>query len=120
MGSYLSTPSIQADDTTTQILSQIASNPVMMYSMTYCGACTKAKTLLERMKVTPTVVQFDKEKEGAKIAGAVRVVSGMNTVPVVYIGGEKIGGCDDLVAGIRWGTVQEKLKKAGVPFEDII
>lgn len=116
MGSSSSKNAPPSEETIATVRSQIDSNPVMMYAKSYCGYCARAKTLLEKMKVNPTVVQLD--KEGANLVKAVESISGMSTVPVIYIGGEKIGGCDALVAGVQSGTVQEKLRNAGVHFEE--
>lgn len=117
MGSSCSKNAPASEETLATVRSQIESNPVMMYTKTYCGYCARAKTLLEKMKVNPTVVQLD--SEGANLVKAVQAVSGMETVPVIYIGGEKLGGCDALVAGVQSGTVQEKLRNAGVHFEEV-
>lgn len=117
MGSCSNKDAKPSDEAIANVRSQINSNPVMMYTKSTCPYCNRAKSLLEKMKVAFTFVQLD--KEGANIASAVRSVSGMETVPVTYIAGEKIGGCDDLVAGIQNGTVQEKLRNAGLSFEEI-
>jgi glutaredoxin 3 len=117
MGSSSSKNAPPCEESLATVRSQIDSNPVMMYTKTYCGYCARAKTLLGKMKVNPTVVQLD--SEGANLVKAVETISGMETVPVIYIGGEKIGGCDALVAGVDSGTVQEKLRNAGVHFEEV-
>ena len=117
MGCSSSKNAIPSEESLATVRSQIDSNPVMMYTKTYCGYCARAKTLLEKMKVNPTIVQLD--SEGSNLVKAVEAVSGMDTVPVIYIGGQKIGGCDALVAGVQSGTVQEKLRNAGVHFEEV-
>ena len=35
-------------------------------------------------------------------------------MPVIYIGGKKIGGCDDLKAAASNGRLDQALKEAGV------
>ena len=38
-------------------------------------------------------------------------------MPNIFIGGEHIGGCSELKAGIANGSVLHKLEQAGVPFK---
>jgi hypothetical protein len=41
-------------------------------------------------------------------------LSGRKTVPMVFIGGCCIGGCDETVAAIHDGSIKSKLAAAGV------
>ena len=38
------------------------------------------------------------------------------TVPLIYIAGHKLGGCDDLKLAERTGVLDQMLAKAGVSF----
>jgi glutaredoxin len=41
-------------------------------------------------------------------------LSGRKTVPMVFIGGSCLGGCDETVAAIHDGSIKGKLAAAGV------
>ena len=43
-------------------------------------------------------------------------LTGQETVPNIFIGGKHIGGNSDLQDGLKKGSVQTKLREAGVAF----
>ena len=45
-----------------------------------------------------TVIELDTHKDGEKIQSLLLKMTGQRTVPNIFIGGEHIGGCDDLKA----------------------
>ena len=40
-------------------------------------------------------------------------ISGIRTVPQVFVGGACVGGCDDTLAALRDGTMQQRLNACG-------
>eukprot|EP00287_Rhodomonas_sp_CCMP768_P012167 CAMPEP_0196728618 /NCGR_PEP_ID=MMETSP1091-20130531/9243_1 /TAXON_ID=302021 /ORGANISM="Rhodomonas sp., Strain CCMP768" /LENGTH=166 /DNA_ID=CAMNT_0042071389 /DNA_START=14 /DNA_END=514 /DNA_ORIENTATION=+ len=93
--------------------SQIDSNKVMMFSKTYCPFCTKAKTTLDNLGVKYEVMELDKRDDGAEIQDAMVEITGGRSVPRVFIGGQFIGGGDDVAAKGRSGELQKLLKEVG-------
>lgn len=84
----------------------MSSNSVVMYSSRLCPFCMRAKNLLMSKDVElkeilvdgqPTVRQEMMEK------------SGRHTVPQIWIGGEHVGGCDDLFALERADKLDDML-----------
>ncbi len=71
-----------------------APEPVVVFSRTGCPHCARAKDLLEANDVAFEEVQLGK---GITFS-SVRAVSGRGTVPQVFIGGQHIGGADELEA----------------------
>ena len=57
---------------------------------------------------------MDIEANGGAIHGALKAHCGQNTVPVVYIGGNKVGGCDDTKAAAGNGNLKKLCDAAGV------
>jgi glutaredoxin len=45
-------------------------------------------------------------------------MSKQRTVPNVFVAGTHVGGCDDTLAEIASGKLQERLKSAGVSFAE--
>ena len=57
------------------------------------------------------VVNLDTIAHGSELHQALKVLSGQNTVPQVYISGQHVGGCDDTKAKVASGQVQEMFEK---------
>ncbi|HYU97005.1 MAG TPA: glutaredoxin 3 [Sphingomicrobium sp.] len=78
---------------------------VEIYSKTFCPYCWRAKHLLDskRVEYKEIAVDFGGEARRQMIERA----NGRTTVPQIFIGGEHIGGCDDLVALERAGKLDE-------------
>jgi len=80
---------------------------VTMYTTGWCPYCARARALLERKGAEWT--EIDVEAEPARRAEMVRRAGGRRTVPQIFIDGEHIGGCDDMVALDRAGRLDAKL-----------
>ncbi len=81
--------------------------PVTIYTTKFCGYCAAAKRLLDSKAVDyeEIDVTFDPAARQAMVARA----GGRRTVPQIFIGGEPIGGCDDLHALERSGELDRLL-----------
>lgn len=82
--------------------------PVQVYVTNYCPYCTRAKSLLDKRGIAYEVIDVTNDPE--KRAWLVES-TGMRTVPQIFIGGEAVGGSDDLHELDRRG---ELLTKAGL------
>ena len=69
---------------------------VMIYTAPYCPYCTRAKALLTRKGVD--VEEIDVSRSPAARAAMIERANGGYTVPQIFIGGQHVGGCDDLYA----------------------
>lgn len=69
---------------------------VEIYTTPICGFCAAAKRLLASKNVpfAETNVMIDPAAKAEMIERA----NGSRTVPQIFIGGEHVGGCDDLHA----------------------
>jgi glutaredoxin 3 len=80
---------------------------VEIYSTLFCPYCARAKSLLERKGVAyeniDVMEQPDRRDEMVARAG------GRTSVPQIFIGGEHIGGSDELAALDRAGRLDAKL-----------
>jgi glutaredoxin 3 len=70
--------------------------PVEIYATPTCGYCIAAKRLLAHKGVTYTEVNLAAEPE--RRAEMIQRAFGRRTVPQIFIGGEHVGGFDDLSA----------------------
>ena len=79
---------------------------VKIYSTTYCSYCRAAKALLTRKGVP--FEEIDVTNDPAQRAELV-ARTGRRTVPQIFIGGEPVGGFDELVALNRTGELEQRL-----------
>ena len=82
---------------------------VELYTTMFCPYCTRARALLQRKKVE--FVDIDIAEQSGRRAEMIRRAGGRTTVPQIFIDGEHIGGCDELVGSTEpvgstpsWGS----------------
>ena len=82
---------------------------VTIYTKPYCPYCIRAVEMLEAKGVAFDEVEaaFDPEKRQEMIQR-----SGRATFPQIFIAGQHIGGCDDMVALERAGKLDVLLQGA--------
>jgi glutaredoxin 3 len=78
-----------------------------MYTTMWCPYCSRARALLEKKGVAFEEISLDEEP--GRRAEMIERAHGGRTVPQIFIGGEHIGGCDDMVALDRAGKLDAKL-----------
>ncbi|PIN20251.1 Glutaredoxin [Handroanthus impetiginosus] len=91
----------------------VSSNPVVVFSKTYCGYCQRVKQLLSQLQATYKVIELDEENDGSEIQTALTEWTGQRTVPNVFISGKHIGGSDDVAALHQQGKLVPMLAEAG-------
>ena len=80
---------------------------VEMYTTMWCPYCARARALLEKKGVAYT--EIDLMEEPRRRDEMIERAHGRTTVPQIFIDGEHIGGCDDMVALDRQGLLDAKL-----------
>ena len=85
---------------------------VVIFSKTYCRYCTKAKGALESAGHKHTVHELDVQPNGSAMQQAIMRWTGQSTVPVVFVGGEFVGGCDDTLRELQSGRFASKYEAA--------
>ncbi len=80
---------------------------VEMYTTMWCPYCARARALLDGKGVPYT--DIDIMDEPGRRDEMIRRAHGRTTVPQIFIDGEHIGGCDDMVALDRQGLLDPKL-----------
>ncbi len=80
---------------------------VEIYTTPVCPYCLSAKSLLGRKGSAFT--EIDVSTDEAERKTMIKRAGGRMTVPQIFIGGEYIGGCDDLYALDRAGGLDPKL-----------
>ena len=80
---------------------------VEMYATAWCPYCARARALLEEKGVDYAEISLDEEP--GRRPEMIERAHGGRTVPQIFIDGEHIGGCDDMVALDRKGLLDPKL-----------
>ncbi|XP_008812171.2 glutaredoxin [Phoenix dactylifera] len=91
----------------------VSSNPVMVFSKSYCSFCTRVKQLLSQLGANYKVIELDVESDGSEIQSALAEWTAQRTVPNVFIGGNHIGGCDSVMGRHNGGKLVPLLTEAG-------
>lgn len=81
---------------------------IIVYSKSTCPYCRAAKALLTQKGATFTEIDLTTDPEGQRAMA--KRANGRSTVPQIFIGGQHIGGCDDLHALDARGGLDPLLK----------
>ena len=80
---------------------------VTMYTTSLCGFCHAAKRLLNSKNVT--IEEINVGRDPALRQEMMTRANGGRTVPQIFIGDTHVGGCDDLFALEKGGTLDAML-----------
>jgi len=81
---------------------------IEVYTQPWCPFCARAMHLLSSKGVE--VREIDAPHGSSERQDSIRRSGGRTTVPQIFIGGQHIGGCDDLVALDRAGKLDPLLR----------
>nr|XP_043618572.1 glutaredoxin [Erigeron canadensis] len=90
----------------------VSSNPVVVFSKSYCPYCVSVKELLTGVGSSFKVIELDLQSDGKEMQAALLEWTKQRTVPNVFIGGKHIGGCDSTVALHQQGKLVPLLTEA--------
>lgn len=79
---------------------------VTIYTTNYCPYCVRAKDLLKRKAIAFTEINVEDDAARDAMIGK---AGGRRTVPQIFIGETHVGGCDDLYALDKAGTLDGML-----------
>ena len=80
---------------------------IEIYTAAFCPYCDRARALLTRRGAN--FKEFDAPNGSQARKDAIARSGGRTSVPQIFIAGEAIGGCDDLVALDRAGRLDALL-----------
>lgn len=83
---------------------------IEIYTQPWCPYCARAMQLLTRKGVT--FREIEAPHGSPERAESIRRSGGRSSVPQIFINGEHIGGCDDLVALDAKGGLDPLLRTA--------
>jgi len=96
-------------DLLTGLKEEINSNPCVIFSKTTCPACTRAKAALANAGAKV----FTHELDGCDdLKSMLTQLTGVSTVPQVFVGGQYIGGGIDTQQKAQSGELRSRLRYA--------
>ncbi|KAK0420895.1 hypothetical protein QR680_014950 [Steinernema hermaphroditum] len=98
-----------ANDVELYVRNTINTNKIVIFSKTYCPFCRKAKVALSNYQPAYVAIELDEHKRGDAIQFNLHKITGVRTVPQVFINGQFIGGGDDTVAAHHSGKLASLL-----------
>eukprot|EP00540_Astrosyne_radiata_P021596 CAMPEP_0116823266 /NCGR_PEP_ID=MMETSP0418-20121206/745_1 /TAXON_ID=1158023 /ORGANISM="Astrosyne radiata, Strain 13vi08-1A" /LENGTH=141 /DNA_ID=CAMNT_0004451505 /DNA_START=183 /DNA_END=608 /DNA_ORIENTATION=+ len=91
---------------------EAASNPVLVFSKSYCPFCDQTKRTFSDMKdINAKVHELDHMPNGVAVQDELYRMTGQRTVPNIFLQGKHFGGNDDLQKAVQTGTLEELLQK---------
>ncbi|MCK6370977.1 MAG: pyridoxal-phosphate dependent enzyme [Gammaproteobacteria bacterium] len=97
--------------------------PVLMFALEWCEFCWSLRRLCAHYRIPLRSIDLDSvayqaNDLGGRIRAALTARTGIATIPQVFVGGELVGGCTDVIDALRVGHLQPRLRDLGVPFDD--
>lgn len=99
--------------------------PLVMFALEWCEFCWAVRKLFARCGIPCRTIDLDstayqKDDRGNHIRAALRARTGLVTILQVFVGGEFVGGCNEVFDAFTSGRLQALLKANGVRFDDTV
>jgi cysteine synthase A len=96
--------------------------PVVLFALEWCEFCWSLRKLFAAYRIPYRSVDLDSvayqdNDRGGRIRAALCARTSWNTIPQVFVGGEFLGGCTDVLEACREGRLQALLGKHGVEYD---
>ncbi|KAL8524965.1 hypothetical protein ACS0TY_014552 [Phlomoides rotata] len=91
----------------------VSEKPIVIFSKTQCCISHTIKSLFYDFGVNPTIYELDEMSMGREIEQALSRLGCNPTSPVVFIGGEFVGGANEIMSLHLNSTLKPMLKSAG-------
>lgn len=113
----------QADDFFRSVISN-PEQPLVMFAVQWCEFCWAARKLFAALAVPYRAIDLDtgeflENDHGENIRAVLKAHTGSPTIPQIFIGGKYIGGATATFDAYKQGTLQTRLRHAGLDFKDI-
>ncbi|CAA0841692.1 Monothiol glutaredoxin-S4 [Striga hermonthica] len=96
-----------------KVSKMVSEKPVVIFSKSSCCISHTVRSLFSDFGVNPTVYEVDEICRGREIEQALSRLGCNPTVPAVYIGGELVGGANEVMSLHLQGALRPMLKRAG-------
>ena len=103
----------------------INNEPVVMFALEWCEFCWSVRKLFDAMGVNYKSldidsVEYQEDERGVKIRQALGKRVGSPTVPQIFIAGEHVGGCTDVIEDFQSGELQKRFTRDGIDYDNTV
>ncbi|CAG9320219.1 unnamed protein product [Blepharisma stoltei] len=99
-----------AKDYSSVISGHSKAHPILLYSRSDSQQSARAKSLLSEHKLSPFVIEIDKEEDPKSFREALKEATNLTRIPIIFVRGKPIGGLGDLRKKLKNGEIQSELK----------
>ncbi|XP_047318147.1 monothiol glutaredoxin-S2-like [Impatiens glandulifera] len=96
-----------------RVTKMVAERPVVIFSKSTCCMCYSVKTLFSEFGVNPAIHELDEIPRGREIEQALTRLGCNPSFPAVFIGGELVGGANEVMTLHLKRSLIPMLKRAG-------
>ncbi|MDJ0748626.1 MAG: cysteine synthase A [Woeseiaceae bacterium] len=111
------------DPEAAQYIADVVDNePVVMFALEWCEFCWSLRKLFDALgvkyrSVDIDSVEYQENDRGVKIRGALGERVGAPTMPQVFIAGEHVGGCTEVIENFQNGALQSSLERNEIDYD---
>jgi cysteine synthase A len=100
----------------------VTSKPVVMFALERCEFCWSVRKMFAEADIEYEAINLDsteyqKDNLGGDLRAALRDITGVPTIPQIFVGGEHIGGATETFDAFNDGNLQRRLDANGVIFD---
>ncbi|XP_047950915.1 monothiol glutaredoxin-S4-like [Salvia hispanica] len=96
-----------------RVSKMVAEKPVVIFSKSSCCMSHTIRSLFSDFGVNPTVYELDEIPRGREVEQALSRLGCNPSVPAVFIGGEFVGGANEIMSLHLKRSLKPMLKRAG-------
>jgi cysteine synthase A len=95
--------------------------PVVLFALEWCEFCWSVRKMMAKYEIPYRAIDLDsveyqKDDKGGSIRAALYELTGLKTIPQIFIGGRHVGGATELFDACRDGTMQKLLEENSVQY----
>ena len=96
--------------------------PVVIFALEWCEFCWSVRKLfaacdIPYRSVDLDSVEYQENHRGDKIRAALQARVSARTVPQIFVGGQHVGGCTEVLDAYKDGSLQSLLASKGVAYK---
>jgi len=97
-------------------------NPVVLFALEWCEFCWSVRKMFASYGIPYRSIDLDsvayqEDNKGGDIRKALERVTGLKTIPQIFVGGKHIGGATDLFDACKDGSLQKHLEANSVDWD---
>ncbi|KAL1548498.1 Monothiol glutaredoxin-S4 [Salvia divinorum] len=96
-----------------RVSKMVSEKPVVIFSKSSCCMSHTIRSLFSDFGVNPTVYELDEIARGREVEQALSRLGCNPSVPAVFIGGEFVGGANEIMSLHLKRSLKPMLKRAG-------